>query len=481
MEKVIVTQLASARIPTPAGQSQLCLYTSNSDNKEHLALLIGDVINKSDVLVRVHSECFTGDVMGSLRCDCGAQLSRAMELISQEGSGVIIYLRQEGRGIGLLEKLHAYNLQDQGYDTVEANIMLGHGADERDYTIAALILENLRISSIRLLTNNPLKTEGLQKSGITVIDRVPLLSGVTSENAAYMRTKAQRMRHMLSDAVFAFNSEQKNGGRLQVSVDSEVKNGNKSHKTSALNISTQTGIDNDDGVEELLRRSSSHRQRTGRPFITLSYAQSLDGCIAISSDNPLSLSNPQSLVLTHKLRAAHDAILIGIGAALADNPRLTVRLVEGNDPQPIVVDSQLRFPLDTNLLQNRSIHPWIATTENSSVDRQKKLEAAGARVLRLPATADGLVDLNALLARLGQLEINSLMVEGGASIITSFLSERLVDHFVLTIAPMVVGGLHAVNKSERLDRKSFPRLRNLRHQRFGDDMVLWGDPNWEES
>src|SRR5215211_1290480 len=186
MDEVTVTRRATARIPTVVGQSQLYLYASNLDDKEHLALIIGDVTHQSDVLVRVHSECFTGDVLGSLRCDCGAQLSQAMRLIAKEGLGILIYLRQEGRGIGLLNKLHAYNLQDQGYDTVEANLLLGHEADERDYTIAALILKHLGVRAVRLLTNNPLKTEGLQKSGIMVTARVPLQSEVTSENAAYL-------------------------------------------------------------------------------------------------------------------------------------------------------------------------------------------------------------------------------------------------------------------------------------------------------
>src|SRR5205085_4509468 len=166
--------------------------------REHLAFVLGDVVNQPEVLVRVHSECFTGDVLGSLRCDCGEQLAQALRLIGQEGAGIVLYLRQEGRGIGLLDKLRAYNLQDQGFDTVEANLMLGHSADERDYTVAALILKQLGIDSVRLLTNNPLKTEGLQQSGITVKARVPLQSGVTSENAAYLLTKAQRMRHLLS-------------------------------------------------------------------------------------------------------------------------------------------------------------------------------------------------------------------------------------------------------------------------------------------
>src|SRR5436853_2627622 len=212
MDEVTVTQMASARIPTSVGESQLRLYASNLDDKEHLALLIGNVAHQHDVLVRVHSECFTGDVLGSLRCDCGAQLSQAMRLIAKEGAGILIYLRQEGRGIGLLNKLRAYNLQDQGYDTVEANLLLGHQADGRDYTIAALILKHLGIRSVRLLTNNPLKTEGLQKSGITVKARVPLQSGVTSENAAYMLTKAQRMRHLLSlDTPSSVLSEDDNG------------------------------------------------------------------------------------------------------------------------------------------------------------------------------------------------------------------------------------------------------------------------------
>src|SRR5215468_2401528 len=174
MDEVTVTQMASARIPTLVGESHLCLYASNLDDKEHLALLIGKVADQHDVLVRVHSECFTGDVLGSLRCDCGEQLDRALKLIAQEGSGILIYLRQEGRGIGLLDKLRAYNLQDQGYDTVDANLLLGHGADERDYTTAAFILKDLDVPSVRLLTNNPMKIESLQTSGIPVTTRVPL-------------------------------------------------------------------------------------------------------------------------------------------------------------------------------------------------------------------------------------------------------------------------------------------------------------------
>ncbi|HNB51989.1 MAG TPA: GTP cyclohydrolase II, partial [Anaerolineales bacterium] len=149
-------------------------------------------------LVRVHSECFTGDVLGSMRCDCGEQLQRSMEMIAQAGRGVILYLRQEGRGIGLLNKLRAYNLQDQGYDTVEANLLLGHQADEREYTVAAEILRDLNVQSIRLLTNNPEKINALETLGIPILGRVSLTPEVNPENARYLHTKIVRMNHLLN-------------------------------------------------------------------------------------------------------------------------------------------------------------------------------------------------------------------------------------------------------------------------------------------
>ena len=196
--KVRIQDIVQTRIPTKYGEYTLHYYTNTSDDKEHIALVKGEVVEKDDVPVRIHSECFTGDVLGSRRCDCGAQLDMALEMINQAGYGVLIYLRQEGRGIGLLKKLQAYNLQDQGFDTVDANIQLGHLADERQYDIAALILKDLQIRSIRLITNNPQKIEELTGLGTVVNGRIAIETRIHLDNLESLKTKAERMSHLLS-------------------------------------------------------------------------------------------------------------------------------------------------------------------------------------------------------------------------------------------------------------------------------------------
>lgn len=192
-----------ARIPTTAGEFQLCLYTNNQDDKEHLAFVYGDVYDQENVLVRVHSECFTGDVLGSHRCDCGEQLQNALAMIAKQGCGAVIYLRQEGRGIGLAEKLRAYNLQDEGLDTVDANLALGHQADSRDYHVAAHILEELGIRSVRLITNNPDKITKLEALGVQINERVESLATIYPDNAQYLKTKVERMHHQLPSELFS--------------------------------------------------------------------------------------------------------------------------------------------------------------------------------------------------------------------------------------------------------------------------------------
>ena len=187
--------LVDARLPTKFGTFKLLAFPGDEKNKEDLALIMGNIEGR--ILVRVHSECFTGDVLHSMRCDCGEQLDLAMERIAKEGNGIIVYLRQEGRGIGLVNKLKAYNLQDEGMDTVEANIALGFNAELRNYKNAAKILRNLGVKKVNLMTNNPSKVEDLNKEGFDVTQTTHT-SEPNEENKEYLKTKAKKMRHNIS-------------------------------------------------------------------------------------------------------------------------------------------------------------------------------------------------------------------------------------------------------------------------------------------
>jgi 3,4-dihydroxy 2-butanone 4-phosphate synthase / GTP cyclohydrolase II len=193
----LIERVVATRLPTAFGEFEAVGYRSLVDDKHHVALVKGEVDGAADVLVRVHSECLTGDVFHSLRCDCGEQLAAALAMIEREGRGVLLYLSQEGRGIGLLNKLRAYRLQEDGLDTVEANERLGLPADLRDYGIGAQILGDLGLSSIRILTNNPKKIKGLEGYGLSVSAQIPIEPAPNEHNADYLRTKAQRMGHIL--------------------------------------------------------------------------------------------------------------------------------------------------------------------------------------------------------------------------------------------------------------------------------------------
>ena len=192
-----VEKIAEADLPSKYGHFRIHAYESKLDGKCHLAIMKGDVRGKKDVLVRVHSECLTGDALGSMRCDCGEQLATALKKIEAEGCGVVLYMRQEGRGIGLANKMRAYELQDQGKDTVEANVLLGFAPDERDYGIGAQILSDLGLSSIRLMTNNPAKRAGLEGYGLSITERVPLVMPVNEYDRNYMKVKSSKMGHIL--------------------------------------------------------------------------------------------------------------------------------------------------------------------------------------------------------------------------------------------------------------------------------------------
>jgi 3,4-dihydroxy 2-butanone 4-phosphate synthase/GTP cyclohydrolase II len=232
-------------------------------------------------------------------------------------------------------------------------------------------------------------------------------------------------------------------------------------------------------IQEWLAQARQHRRLTQHPLVTLSYAQSLDGCLTVRRGQPTALSGPESSRLTHWLRSQHDAILVGVGTVLADNPRLTVRLVEGRNPQPVILDSQLRTPTDANLLRGHPHPAWIAASHHAPAERRAVLEGIAGRMFSLPANENGKVSLLALLAELAEAGIASLMVEGGGEVITSFLAQGLVDQMILTIAPVILAGYPAITSSAAWPVQEgagfvYPRLKDARFHRLGEDIVVLG-------
>jgi riboflavin-specific deaminase-like protein len=235
-------------------------------------------------------------------------------------------------------------------------------------------------------------------------------------------------------------------------------------------------------IERILSEMGGMRKPDKRPFVTLSYAQSLDGSIAAKPGEQFMISGDSAARFTHQLRAHHDGILVGIGTVLADDPQLSVRLVAGEDPQPIVLDSHLRMPREAVLIKSHT--PWIATTDQADSQRVSEFEANGIRMLTLPADYAGQVSLADLMVGLDQEGIDTLMVEGGAQVITSFLTQRLVDLFVLTISPLLLGGLRVIdsqltenNGSSKIDSI---RIKDMEVGALGTDLIVWGHPQWPE-
>ncbi len=432
----MLKNLVKTRLPTGFGEFALYLYPE--DGKEHLALVKGDVPGLSEVPVRVHSECLTGDVFGSRRCDCGDQLRHTLQFLGRAEAGILLYLRQEGRGIGLIKKMEAYNLQDQGMDTVEANIRLGHQPDERDYGIAARMLRDLEVRSIRLITNNPHKVEELQRHGVPVTARIPIEVGHHRENLGYLRSKAERMSHVLSFREFM--PEHHDLAFIRPLID-----------------------------QLHLAAGSGH----ALPFITLTYAQSMDGSIAADAGAPLALSSRQALGLTHYLRAHHDGLLVGVNTILADDPQLNVRYAEGEDPRTVILDSHLRTPVDCRVLRQAKKPPIIITTAAADAGQRSRLAERGARILQVDLDPDGCVDLRQALAALAAEGIHTLMVEGGGKIISAFFKHHLVNYCVITITPKIIGGLKAIEGLSAAGETPLT-LTECRYQPLGSDIIAYG-------
>ncbi len=393
---------------------------------------------KPPVLTRLHSECLTGDTLGSLRCECGVQLRLAMRRIAAADRGVLIYATgHEGRGVGLMNKLLAYVEQDNGADTLDANLRLGLGIDQRDYADAASVIKALHISSVRLLTNNPSKVSGLRDAGVDVAEVVPSATAPHIRNVSYVRTKASRLGHL-----------RPSGSALSGTTELE-----------AIDISQVLGAKEASG---------------DRPFVALKYAQTLDGRIATRTGDSKWISGEAERRISHALRAACDAVLVGVGTVIQDDPQLTVRMVPGVSPQRVVLDSTLRIPPTSQILE-REAPTTILSTRRSDRQRRSALRARDIKVQLVDPGPQG-VDLTSGLRQLRQDGVESILVEGGAKVITSMLAAAVVDRLIVGVAPTIIGrGTEAVG-SLGIDRVlDGIRLTNRRLHIIADDVVLSWD------
>jgi GTP cyclohydrolase II len=398
-------EAASAPIPTPYGEFRARAFESPSGHV-HLALVFGEIGDGQSLLTRVHSECLTGDALGSLRCDCGIQLRSALRNVAAEGRGIVLYLNgHEGRGIGLVNKLRAYVEQDAGADTVDANLRLGLHADLRSYGDAAAILAVLGVRSVRLLSNNPGKSAGLRRHGVTVESLHPLPTTPNRHNRAYLETKQARLGHLgpTGPVLEEFPAAPVDVGRLL----------------------------------------GSPAPRADRPYVVLKYAQTLDGRIAARTGDAKWISGEPERRVAHAMRAGCDAVLVGANTLLKDDPQLTVRMVPGASPLRVVLDSTLRTPLTAKVLSDDAA-TVILCRPDADPGRRRALASTGVTVRDVPAGPDGL-RIDAVLSLLLSLGVSSLLVEGGGRVLTSMLRAGAADRIVVSLSPTIIGsGIEAV-------------------------------------
>jgi 3,4-dihydroxy 2-butanone 4-phosphate synthase/GTP cyclohydrolase II len=435
---MITSEAVRVPLPTPFGLFDVRAFERASGHV-YVAMVLGEIDDGDDVLVRLHSECLTGDALGSLRCDCGIQLRLALRTIAAERRGVLIYATgHEGRGIGLVNKLRAYVAQDDGADTVDANVVLGLPVDSRDYSESAAVLGELGINSVRLLTNNPRKVDGLRSAGTIVNSVVPLATTPHHRNLGYLNTKAMRMDHVRPT------------GR------------------------TLPTADMGDLPADPMTLLGPVQPRPDRPFVALKYAQTLDGRIATSSGDSRWISGEQERRMSHALRAACDGVMVGVGTVIRDDPELTVRMVSGASPVRIVLDTHLRIPADARILGDEAA-TTIITTERSDPERREDLRRRGVRV-EVVAEHAGHVSLKAAFERLRTSGTESVLVEGGSNVITALLAARFVDRMIVGVAPLVIGaGTQAVNCLGVQHVADGIRLVNRSIVPVGDDVLLAWD------
>lgn len=394
-------EAARVQLPTVSGEFDTRAFRVGS-GFVYLALVKGDLGDGQSVLTRVHSECLTGDALGSLRCDCGAQLELGLRMLAAEGRGVLVYATgHEGRGIGLLDKLRAYMEQDAGADTVDANLRLGLAADSRRYDDAAAVLQAVGVRSVRLTTNNPRKVEGLQAAGIVVEQVIPAPAFPQLRNQRYLRTKQERFGHatLLGAPLFAERPAQP--------VD----------------------------VGSLLGTADPP---DGRPLVVLKYTQTLDGRIPASAGRFGRGDGEAETLISHALRTTCDAVLVGVGTVLSDDPRLTVRAIPGRSPARVILDPDFRSPLTAAVFTPDALTYVMTTGAHAGRAKRQALAARHIAVRAIQAGPGGL-DIRAVLQQLYAEGVRSVIAEGGAHVITSMLAAGVADRVIVSIAPQILG------------------------------------------
>jgi GTP cyclohydrolase II len=412
--QTLLQRVAQTVLPTDAGVFDVYAYVDPASGTEHLAMVMGDVSSDSGgepPLVRVHSECLTGDALGSHRCDCGDQLKAAQQAIAQEGRGLVVYLRgHEGRGIGLSAKLQAYGLQDGGLDTVDANLALGLPADLRSYSPAAAVLDDLGIHRIRLMSSNPAKDEQLSRYGIEVVARISLPVPARPENKRYLEAKRARMGHAPMPATAGDE------------VWRELVAGRLPAKTT-------------DSAGAVLAERYAPLLAAGPRLVLAQLGQSLDGFIAARTGDAIFVTGQEDREHLHRLRALVDAVIVGVNTVATDDCRLTVRAVEGPSPVRVLLDPGARAPRTTSMLTD-GVAPvlWCVSSEAPMPD----VLAPHVEVLRLPLT-DGRFSPVVVLEALSARGYGRVLVEGGGCTVSGFLAAGVLDRIYVTTAPLLIG------------------------------------------